>query len=344
MPAPRQFADATAWQIGKPDIVVKFPAYAVRPRARISFGDLLRRHPDRRGPLHQGDSDARSATRGRTRSCTTRCPTRSTIRTRRERRRQPWRRRRTVPRRVRLGQERRGLSGWIGRAAPEGARRRCVSYHLHSIGEEIEAGVELGIMLYPEGLHAEAHPLVAAARAADDAARHSGRHRGAQRRLHHPPQAGAPHRVPAAHAQPRQTPVPRADLPDVGHAARRPRSSTARTSTTTGISRTTTRTMRSRCARRHHPAQHPVARQHAGQSARADPKNWVGDGQRTIDEMGFFWIGWVELTDEEYKTQLAERKAAQQRMNRRRPAAAAAVGSCHGVASNSFDSRPARRS
>ena len=44
-----------------------------------------------------------------------------------------------------------------------------------------------------------------------------------------------------------------------------------------------------------------------------DPKNWVGDGQRTIDEMGFFWIGWVELTDEEYKTQLEARKAAQQR-------------------------------
>jgi len=37
----------------------------------------------------------------------------------------------------------------------------------------------------------------------------------------------------------------------------------------------------------------------------------VGDGQRTIDEMGFFWIGWVELTEEEYQTQLAERKAAQ---------------------------------
>jgi hypothetical protein len=44
-----------------------------------------------------------------------------------------------------------------------------------------------------------------------------------------------------------------------------------------------------------------------------DPKNWVGDGQRTIDEMGFFWIGWIELTEEEYKQQLAERKAAQQK-------------------------------
>ena len=51
--------------------------------------------------------------------------------------------------------------------------------------------------------------------------------------------------------------------------------------------------------------------------ARLDPKNWVGDGQRTIDEMGFFWIGWVELTEEEYKTQLAERKARAARSTRR---------------------------
>jgi hypothetical protein len=43
-----------------------------------------------------------------------------------------------------------------------------------------------------------------------------------------------------------------------------------------------------------------------------DPKNWVGDGGRTIDEMGFSWIGWYEMTDEEYKQELAARKALQQ--------------------------------
>jgi hypothetical protein len=43
-----------------------------------------------------------------------------------------------------------------------------------------------------------------------------------------------------------------------------------------------------------------------------DPKNWVGAGiGRTIDEMGFSWIGWYDLSDEEYKTQIAERKAGQ---------------------------------
>ena len=42
-----------------------------------------------------------------------------------------------------------------------------------------------------------------------------------------------------------------------------------------------------------------------------DPRNWVGDGQRTMDEMGFAWLGWYDLTDEEYKEQLAARKALQ---------------------------------
>ena len=40
-----------------------------------------------------------------------------------------------------------------------------------------------------------------------------------------------------------------------------------------------------------------------------DPKNWVGYGQRTIDEMGFAWIGWIDLSQEEYEQELAARKA-----------------------------------
>jgi hypothetical protein len=41
----------------------------------------------------------------------------------------------------------------------------------------------------------------------------------------------------------------------------------------------------------------------------SDPRNWVGNGNRTVDEMGFFWLGWIELTEEEYQKELAERKA-----------------------------------
>jgi hypothetical protein len=48
----------------------------------------------------------------------------------------------------------------------------------------------------------------------------------------------------------------------------------------------------------------------AGNRGNPDPKNWVGNGRgRTIDEMAFAWIGWYDLTDEEYEQELAARKA-----------------------------------
>ena len=47
----------------------------------------------------------------------------------------------------------------------------------------------------------------------------------------------------------------------------------------------------------------------AGNPRASDPRNWVGNGNRTVDEMGFFWLGWIELTDEEYRKELAERQA-----------------------------------
>ena len=46
-----------------------------------------------------------------------------------------------------------------------------------------------------------------------------------------------------------------------------------------------------------------------------DPRNWVGDGQRTIDEMGFSWIGWYDLSDAEYKQEWEARKALQPKKN-----------------------------
>ncbi len=44
-----------------------------------------------------------------------------------------------------------------------------------------------------------------------------------------------------------------------------------------------------------------------------DPQNWVGYGDRTIDEMGFSWIGWIDLTPEEYEKELAERMEARKK-------------------------------
>jgi mono/diheme cytochrome c family protein len=46
-----------------------------------------------------------------------------------------------------------------------------------------------------------------------------------------------------------------------------------------------------------------------------DPRNWVGSGQRTIDEMGFAWITWYDFSDEEYQAEFDARKNASKRTN-----------------------------
>lgn len=51
---------------------------------------------------------------------------------------------------------------------------------------------------------------------------------------------------------------------------------------------------------------------HAGNP---DPRNWVGGGNRTIDEMGFAWINWYDLTQEEYKAEFEARKAKPLKMS-----------------------------
>ena len=53
----------------------------------------------------------------------------------------------------------------------------------------------------------------------------------------------------------------------------------------------------------------------ATQRGNLDPNNWVSSGQRTIDEMGFAWIGWYDLTDEAYENELAAREAARGKTN-----------------------------
>ncbi len=40
----------------------------------------------------------------------------------------------------------------------------------------------------------------------------------------------------------------------------------------------------------------------ANNRSNPDPRNWVGYGQRTIDEMAFSWVTWTYLDDEDYKT------------------------------------------
>jgi hypothetical protein len=41
-----------------------------------------------------------------------------------------------------------------------------------------------------------------------------------------------------------------------------------------------------------------------------NPKNWVGYGQRTIDEMGFAWVSLYYLDQADYEARVAARNAA----------------------------------
>src|SRR5262245_18486225 len=40
-----------------------------------------------------------------------------------------------------------------------------------------------------------------------------------------------------------------------------------------------------------------------------DPRNWVGFGQRSIDDMAFAWVNYIWLTDDDFKGQVEDRKA-----------------------------------
>ena len=57
----------------------------------------------------------------------------------------------------------------------------------------------------------------------------------------------------------------------------------------------------------------------AGNKSNPDPKNWVGYGDRTIDEMGFSWIGWIDLTKRSTRrsSPIGTRRARRTRPRRR---------------------------
>jgi len=49
----------------------------------------------------------------------------------------------------------------------------------------------------------------------------------------------------------------------------------------------------------------------AANKANPDPDNWVGFGQRTADDMSFAWVSYYELSNDEFKQMLAERRDQQ---------------------------------
>jgi hypothetical protein len=58
----------------------------------------------------------------------------------------------------------------------------------------------------------------------------------------------------------------------------------------------------------------------AGHPGNPDPRAWVGWGNRTSDEMSFSWVSWYEMTNEEFKQEVAARRA-QSKISENRPPA-----------------------
>jgi hypothetical protein len=46
-----------------------------------------------------------------------------------------------------------------------------------------------------------------------------------------------------------------------------------------------------------------------------DPEQWVGYGDRTVDEMAHAWMNVVYLSDEEYQQMLTDRKTKTAKVN-----------------------------
>ncbi len=307
MPAPRTFAASGDWQIGEPDLIIKFPPYPVPAAGPDLFGDLYAAIPIEEDRYIQA-IQTRSAT-PESHKVVHHALSYSVS--------APEGEQATMDEGQFLVEY---ASGKNAEVYPDGSgvllkqgQRARLSYHLHSIGKETRAEVELGIKLYPKGYVPKhirwsrqlAQPTTPLDIPAGTIARSDG-----YTILHKPARliAFQPHMHNLGKRQCLEVIYP--------------------------TSGTRTQTEMLNCADFNNnwhltynyaedvqpllPAGtilHNIQwHDNTKDNPRAlDPKNWVGDGQRTIDEMGFFWIGWVELTEEEYKQQLAERKAARER-------------------------------
>jgi hypothetical protein len=195
----------------------------------------------------------------------------------------------------------------------QAGKKAMVSYHLHSIGEDVDAKIQLGIQLYPEGYVPKhirwskqlAQPTAAIDIPAGTVARIDG-----YTVLHKPARiiAFQPHMHIRGKRQCLELIYPTGG-------------SSARTEVVSCANFNYNWHLTYNYADDAQPLVPAGTILHtiswhdnsAANKANPDPKNWVGDGQRTIDEMGFAWIGWYDLTDDEYKTQLTQRREMQRK-------------------------------
>lgn len=189
-------------------------------------------------------------------------------------------------------------------------KKAMVSYHLHSIGEETMAGIELGVQLYPKGYvpkHVRWSKQLAQSTAGIDipagtVARIDGyvmMHKAAriisfQPHMHIRGKRQCLELIyPTSGSSMKSEIVSCADF-DYNWHLNYSYADAAAPIVPAGTILHTISWHDNSTANRSNP----------------DPKNWVGDGQRTIDEMGFAWIGWYDLSDDEYKQEVEARKAS----------------------------------
>ncbi len=304
MPPARQFADGNAWQIGTPDVIVKYPKKLVPAEGADMFGMLFAEIPI---------TESRYIKAIQTRSAT-QASHRVVHHANSD----------AVPQE--LATEELGrfggqflveyASGKNAEVYPEGSgvlinpgEIARLNYHFHSVGEAIDAEVEVGMVLYPAGYTPKyirwSKQLSHATQPLDvppgEVARSDG-----YVVLHKPARiiAFQPHMhnlgvrqclefiYPTQGASSKTEVVSCANFNNNWHLVYNYADDSAPLVPAGTIL--------------HNMQWHDNS---ATNPRALDPSNWVGDGGRTIDEMGFFWIGWIELSEEEYQQQLSERQA-----------------------------------
>ena len=307
-PATPEFAPADAWQIGEPDLVVQFPTYTVPAAGPDLFGNLF---------TEMGLEEDRYITAIQTRPIGDKA--RQVVH-------------HALSYAVEPSEDEADMSGWLflveyasgkqaeiyppdsGLLLPGGSQAR-LSYHLHSIGEPVDADVELGINFLPVG-ETPTH-------------------------IRYSRQLGGSQGVTTGVLDLPAGEVSRSDgYARFSKAARitmfQPHMHMLGTYQCIEFIYPTqpVRAETVNCAgfdynwHMNYNYEDDVAPlipagtilhvsswfdNSAANRGNVDPSNWVGNGGRTIDEMGFAWIGWHDMTDEEYEAAVVERQAARER-------------------------------
>ena len=301
-PTPPQFADADAWQIGEPDLIVRFPTYTVPDAGPDIFGNLftdMNLEEDRYITSIQtkpiGDKSRQVVHHALSYAV------------------EPSEEGESMGGGMFLVEYASGKQAEIyppdsGLLVPGGSRAR-LSYHLHSVGEEIDAEVELGIKFLPKGTvptHIRYSKQLGGSQGqvigvldipAGEVSRSDGYtllNKAARITMFQPHMhmLGRYQCLELIYpTQPVRTEVVNCTNFDYNWHLNYNYTDDAAPLVPAGTIL-------------HVTSWHDNTASHRGN---LDPNNWVGSGQRTIDEMGFAWIGWYDMTDEEYEVAVAER-------------------------------------